>query len=43
MVLADMHEEDSTAVKRWLDEHWATVTLLLDVWEGMQEPMGPEM
>ena len=42
MVLAVMHEADSTAVKRWLDEHWATLTLLLDVSAGMQEPMGPD-
>jgi two-component system chemotaxis sensor kinase CheA len=42
MVVAIMRQTDSNPASRLLDDHWATLTSLLDAAAGVQDPMGPD-
>ncbi len=37
-----MHQPDSSPASRLLDDHWATLTSLLEAAAGVQDPMGPD-
>jgi len=42
MVVVIMHQTDSSRASRLLDDHWATLTSLLEAAAGVQDPMGPD-